>query len=53
MTKIVYYKEYFMKDKDTNKAFVVSSDEVKKFLSAKIHTANDAINRIENRKKSK
>ena len=43
----------FMKNKDTNRVFVVFSDKVEKFLSTKIHNANDAINRIENRKKSK
>lgn len=42
-----------MKNKDTNRAFIVDSDKAEKFLFIKIHTANDAINRVENRKKSK
>lgn len=35
-----------MKDKDTNRAFIVQSDEIEKFLSTKIHRTNDTINRV-------
>ena len=42
-----------MKDKNTNKAFIVDLSKTEKFLSAKIHTASEAINRINNRKTNK
>ena len=42
-----------MKNKDTNRAFIVAPNKIEKFLSTKIHTANDTINRVENRKKNK
>lgn len=41
-----------MKDKDTNRAFIVPSNKIEKFLST-IHSANDAINRVKNRNKNK
>ena len=42
-----------MKDKDTNRAFIVPSNKIEKFLSTKMHSDNDAINRIKNRNKNK
>lgn len=37
--------------KPTNIAFIVRADKANEFLTRKTHTATDAINRIENRRK--
>ena len=39
------------KSKPVTGAFIVDSCKTEKFLSAKVHTAKDAINRVERRKK--
>ena len=41
------------KSKRTNGAFIIVSDKIEEFLSTKAHTAKEAINRIECRKKSR
>lgn len=40
------------KSKPVTGAFIVDSSKIEKFLSAKVHTAKDAINRVERRKKN-
>ena len=39
------------KSKPVTGAFIVDSGKIETFLSAKVHTAKDAINRVERRKK--